>query len=136
MPTNDIVVRLSTYDQFGAIWKLDSRHIVCKTYIFINSNLFSYKNWNSSEQSLTQLLTLQKIVDISKIKGVLYQKLYFLKLHMSLYVHTKFQVSSLILTRFRQGVNLPHPPTTKRNPKKTTQSFHDLAIVIFARLYL
>ena len=32
------------YGQFGAIWKPDSGRIVCKTYIFINSNLLSYKN--------------------------------------------------------------------------------------------
>ena len=32
------------YDQFGAIRKPDSGRIVCKTYIFINSNLLSYKN--------------------------------------------------------------------------------------------
>ena len=31
--------------QFMAIRELDSGRIVCKTYIFINSNLFSYKNW-------------------------------------------------------------------------------------------
>ena len=32
------------YDQFGAIWKSHSALIVCKTYIFINGNLLSYKN--------------------------------------------------------------------------------------------
>ena len=32
------------YGQFGAIWKPDSGRIVCKTYIFIISNLLSYKN--------------------------------------------------------------------------------------------
>ena len=31
------------YGQFGAIWKPNSGRIVCKTYIFINSNLLSYK---------------------------------------------------------------------------------------------
>ena len=31
------------YDQFGAIRKPDSGCIVCKTYIFTNSNLLSYK---------------------------------------------------------------------------------------------
>ena len=31
--------------QIGAIRKLDSERIVSKTYIFINSNLLSYKNW-------------------------------------------------------------------------------------------
>ena len=45
MSTNgDIIVISSIYGQFGAIQKPDSRRIVCKTYIFINSNLFSYKN--------------------------------------------------------------------------------------------
>ena len=40
----DVIAIFSIYGQFGAIWKLDSRLIVCKTYIFINSNLLSYKN--------------------------------------------------------------------------------------------
>ena len=34
--------------QFGAIRKSDSRRIVCKTYIFINSNLLCYKNWKQN----------------------------------------------------------------------------------------
>ena len=40
------------YDQFGAIWKEHSGHMVCNNYIFINRNanifivnLLSYKNW-------------------------------------------------------------------------------------------
>ena len=33
------------YGQFGAIRMPDSGHLVLKTYIFINSNLWSYKNW-------------------------------------------------------------------------------------------
>ena len=40
----DIIVFCSIYGRFGAIRKLDSESIVCKTYIFINSNLLSYKN--------------------------------------------------------------------------------------------
>ena len=32
------------YGQFGAPQKPDSGRTVCKTYIFINSNLLSYKN--------------------------------------------------------------------------------------------
>ena len=36
------------YDQFGAIQKLNSRRIVYKTYIFINSDLLSYKNWKQN----------------------------------------------------------------------------------------
>ena len=40
----DIIVIFLIYGQFGAIRKPDSGRIVCKTYIFINSNLLSYKN--------------------------------------------------------------------------------------------
>ena len=40
----DMIVVFLIYGQFGAIRKLDSGCIVCKTYIFINSNLLSYKN--------------------------------------------------------------------------------------------
>ena len=39
---------------------------------------------------------------------------------MGLYLRAKFHVSSIILTKFRQGVILP-PPTSKRTPKKPTQ---------------
>ena len=53
---DDVIVKFSTYDQFSAIWKLDFKWMVSKTYIFINSNLLSYKKTeNRSEQSLTQL---------------------------------------------------------------------------------
>ena len=40
----DVIVIFPTYGQFGAIQKPDSGCIVCKTYIFMNSNLLSYKN--------------------------------------------------------------------------------------------
>ena len=40
----DIIVIFLIYGQFGAIRKADSGYIVCKTYIFINNNLLSYKN--------------------------------------------------------------------------------------------
>ena len=40
----DVIVNFSVYGQFGAIRKLDSRRIVCRIYIFIISNLLSYKN--------------------------------------------------------------------------------------------
>ena len=39
----DLIVIFSIYGQFGAIRSLDSGRRVCKTYTFINSNLFSYK---------------------------------------------------------------------------------------------
>ena len=40
----DVIVDFPIYGQFGAIRKPDSGRIVCKTYMFINSNLLSYKN--------------------------------------------------------------------------------------------
>ena len=40
----DVIVIFSIYGQFGAIRKPDSEHIVCKTHIFINSKVLSYKN--------------------------------------------------------------------------------------------
>ena len=40
----DVIVIFLIYGQIGAIRKLDSGCTVCKTYIFINSNLLSYKN--------------------------------------------------------------------------------------------
>ena len=40
----DVSVIFSIFDQLGAIRKPDSGRIVCKTYIFINSNFLSYKN--------------------------------------------------------------------------------------------
>ena len=44
---DDIIVIFPIYEQFRAIWKLDSKN-VCKTYIFINSNLLSYKQWKQN----------------------------------------------------------------------------------------
>ena len=44
-PANcDVIVIFPIYGQSGAILKPDSGRIVCKTYIFINSNLLTYKN--------------------------------------------------------------------------------------------
>ena len=40
----DVIVIFSIYGQFGVTRKPDSGRIVCKTYTFINSNYFSYKN--------------------------------------------------------------------------------------------
>ena len=44
----DVIVIFLIYGHFEAIWKPDSRHIVCEAYIFINSNLYSYKNWKQN----------------------------------------------------------------------------------------
>ena len=39
----DVIVIFLINDQFGAIRKPDSGRIVCKTYVFISSNLLFYK---------------------------------------------------------------------------------------------
>ena len=44
----DVIAIFPICGQFGAFWKPDSGRIVCKTYVFINSNLLSYKNWKQS----------------------------------------------------------------------------------------
>ena len=44
MANCEVIVIFPIYGQFGAIRKPDAGCIVCKTYIFINSNLLSYKN--------------------------------------------------------------------------------------------
>ena len=44
----DVAVIFPIYGQFGAIRKPDSGGRVCKTYIVINSNLLSYKNWKQN----------------------------------------------------------------------------------------
>ena len=40
----DVIAIFAIYGQFGAMRKPDFGRIVCKTYIFINSKLLSYKN--------------------------------------------------------------------------------------------
>ena len=35
----DVIAIFPVFGQFGPIQNLDSQHMVCKTYIFINSNL-------------------------------------------------------------------------------------------------
>ena len=44
----DVIVFFPIYGSFGAIWKPDSGYMVCKTYVFINSNLLSHKNWQQN----------------------------------------------------------------------------------------
>ena len=44
----DFIVIFLIYGRFGAIRKPDSGRIVCKIYIFIDSNFLSYKNWKQN----------------------------------------------------------------------------------------
>ena len=45
----------------------------------------------------------KKMLTSAKLRKPWYQKIYFLKLYMCVYLRTKFQVSSIIITSFRQG---------------------------------
>ena len=47
-PNCDVIVICLIYDQFGAIRKPDYGRMVCKTFIFSNSNLLSYENWKQN----------------------------------------------------------------------------------------
>ena len=86
----DVIAIFPIYSEFGAICKTNSRCIVCKTYILINSNLLSYKNWKQNLKVFNTALTLflwvkvlfwpknsaflQRNADISKIKKALVLK--------------------------------------------------------------
>ena len=116
----DVIIFFRIYGQFAAIPKLDSGRVVYKTMkFFINNNLLSYKNWKQnwkiSNTTITLLFWVKVPFLVPLLKGV-----YFLKLHMCVYLRTKFQVSSVILTSLRQGVILPPSHTAKRTPKKST----------------
>ena len=54
----NIIVIFSIYGQFGAFQKPDSRCRICKTYVFINSNLLSYKKRNHDLKIFNIALTL------------------------------------------------------------------------------
>ena len=53
----DVIVIFQTYDKFGVIRKPDSRRMVCKTYIFNNSNFLSCKNWKQNWNIFNTALT-------------------------------------------------------------------------------
>ena len=60
----DLILIFPIYGKFGAIRKPDSGHMVCKTYIFINSSLLCYKNWKQNQKiSNTALILLFWILD-------------------------------------------------------------------------
>ena len=44
----DVFAIFSIYSEFGGIQNLDFWRILCKTDIFTNSNLLSYKNWKQN----------------------------------------------------------------------------------------
>ena len=63
-----------------------------------------------------------------KLGGLWYLKVYFLKLHMCMYLRAKFEVSSIILTSFRKelgggerGWVILSPPTQNEPLKRPTR---------------
>ena len=133
--TKNVIFIFPIYGQIVAIRKPDSGRIVCKTYIFINSNLVPYKSLKYNEKILNtavtlllwvKVLVLPKNTDISKIKEALVLKSIFSET-TNVCVLT-YQVSSFYCNSnefWIEGggrVLLPPPtyPTSKQTPKSQT----------------
>ena len=54
----DVIVIFRIFGQFGAVRRPDSGHRVCKSYVFSNSNLLSYKNWKQNWKISNTALTI------------------------------------------------------------------------------
>ena len=81
----NVTAIFSIYRESGEIRIPDSGWIAFKIYVFINSNLLSYKNWKQNQKISNTTLTLllwvkvqfslknadflQKNADISKLRG-------------------------------------------------------------------
>ena len=64
----------------------------------------------------------------AKLREPWNKKVYFLKLHMRVYLHTEFQVSSSILTSFRREFCHPPLPQTQNKPQKSPPRLIDRGI--------
>lgn len=84
--------------------------MICNSYIFINSNFISYKNWT---QSLEATIFAKKYwIFVKKVLATA-------KFRTFIYLWTTFQVFSLILTSIRHRVV---PPTSQIEPLKIPAS--------------
>ena len=117
-----IIINFLIYSQFGAIRRLNSRWAVHNSSFFMNNNLYLTDAENRTNTGLILLLWKRGGYFCLKLltfcKKCWHQQnlgglgtIYFLNLDMCLYVRTKFQVSSIILTSFTL------PPTSKRTLK-------------------
>ena len=81
------------------------------------------KNFKCSSHiiALNKVLCLTKMLTSANLKRFCYWKAHFLKLNICVYLRVKFQVSSIIVTSFRQGDNFILHSTAKRTPKKPTK---------------
>ena len=71
------------------------------------------------------LIFYEKILTSAKLRGFWYYKVYFLKLDMCEYLRAKFEVSSMILTSFRQeggGEEFNAPPIPLRTHTLSPQN--------------
>ena len=87
LANGDAIISFSIYGKFEAIPKPHTGSMVCKTSIFINNNLLSYKTWKQNSEIFNTAFilllwakvlllpknaaSLQKNADISKTNGVL-----------------------------------------------------------------
>ena len=142
---------MDNLEQFGS-W-IRKNDLICGNFIFIKINTFCLtKTENRAKKSLTQLshycfeykhytifakknLKKKKKLASTK-KGTKEVLVYFLKLHMCVYLRTKFKVSSIILTSFRQWSNFTSPlqnKPLKSLPRLGTKTDPHIAVKIFER---
>ena len=100
---------------FKGICNPDSKQMVYNFYILINRNFFILQKLKSIYNTDLILLLWVKVLFLpkmlffakkkisAKLRGSWYLKVHFLKLKTCEYSRAKFQISSNILTSFRQG---------------------------------
>ena len=146
----DVIVTFRIFGQFGAVRRADSGHRVCKIYVFINRTFSLAKTENRTKKSLTQLshyffqwryflgektlIFCKKKLTLGKWRGPSYQKAYFLKLNTDLYLRAKFEVSSVILWSFRQGLIHPRLPPSKE-PLKSPLGLNLFILDLLSRFH-
>ena len=121
---SDVIVFFSIYGQFAVIQKLNFRRMVYKTYIFNNNNFLLAKTENGTKKSPNtalmlllevKVLFLPKNAEIIKIKRILVLRGIFSETtYLCVLI---YQISSIILTSFRQGEGGNLPLTTPLLPQ-------------------
>ena len=104
IPSCQIIVTSLSFFQFSANLELSESQIPgtyrsSHTAALSKSTIFAKKIWFFAKKMLTS----------AKLRRPWYQKVHFLKLHMCVYLRTKFQASSIILT---------YPPLPQNEPLK------------------
>ena len=128
-----VIVIFLIYGQFGAMRKPDFERIVFKTYFFINTNMIVLLWIKVLFLSKNADFLQKKMLTSAKLREPGDEKAYFVKIHIDVYLRTKFQVSIKILTSFRQGEVwgefYPIPPQNK--PPKSQPR---LGLIIFLEI--